>query len=73
MERSNVVKSRGMQLVEHRLGRPLADVLQELYVDEGLTVKQVAARIGVSSASVSRWMAELGIEARYIGGQKVAL
>lgn len=62
-----------MQITEHRLGRPLEDVLRELYVDEGLTVKQVAARLGVSSASISRWMSELGIEARYVGQSKVAV
>lgn len=70
MVRTNVLKSRGMQLVEHRLGRPLEDVLRELYTDQGMTVKQVAEELGVSSASVSRWMGELGIEARFIGPKK---
>lgn len=73
MDRTIVLKSRGMQLVEHRLGRPLDEVLTELYIDQGMTVKQVAAEIGVSTASVSRWMSELGIQARYIGTRKVAV
>lgn len=73
MDRTIVLKSRGMQLVEHRLGRPLDEVLTELYIDQGMTVKQVAAEIGVSTASVSRWMSELGIQARYIGTKKVAV
>lgn len=58
-----------MQLLEHRLGRPLDEVLRELYVDQGMTTKQVGAALGVSNASVSRWMAILGIEARYIGAE----
>lgn len=73
MDRTIVLKSRGMQLVEHRLGRPLEDVLTELYVDQGMTVKQVATELGVSGASVSRWMSELGIAARYIGSKKAAV
>ena len=73
MDRTIILKSRGMQLVEHRLGRPLEEVLADLYVDQGMTVKQVAEELGVSSASVSRWMSELGIEARYIGTRKAAV
>lgn len=73
MDRTIVLKSRGMQLVEHRLGQPLEKVLTDLYVERGMTVKQVAAEIGVSTASVSRWMSELGIEARYIGTKKAAV
>ena len=71
MDRTKILKSRGMQLVEHRLERPLEEVLTELYHGEHLTVKQVGERLGVSGASVSRWMAELGIEARYIGPERV--
>lgn len=58
-----------MQIIEHRLGRPLDEVLRELYVEKGMTVKQVAAELGVSIASVSTWMARFGIEARYVGAQ----
>lgn len=67
MQRNSVLKSRGMQLVERRLGRPMEDVLRELYVDQGLTVKQVGKTLGVSGPTVSRWMADLGIEARFLG------
>lgn len=70
MDRTFVFKSRGMQLVEHRLGRPLEVVLTELYISQGMTVREVAAEIGVSTASISRWMSELGIAARYIGPKK---
>ena len=71
MERT-IIFSRGMQLIEMRLGRPLAEVLRELYVDRGMTTKQVGAELGVSDASVSRWMSELGIEARYVGPRRKA-
>jgi transposase-like protein len=62
-----------MQLMEQRLGRPLDEILQELYIEKGMTTKQVAVELGVSQASVSRWMAQLGVEARYIGPEKVAV
>ncbi len=43
-----------------------ADVeeLKRLYMDEGLTHDQVAARLGCSAASVRRWLDKLGISSR---------
>ena len=41
-----------MQIIEHRLGRPLEDVLRDLYVDQGMTVKQVAAQLGVDESTL---------------------
>lgn len=58
-----------MQILEHRLGEPLEDVLRRLYLNDKKTVKQVAAELGVSTASVSTWMARFGIEARYVGSR----
>jgi transcriptional regulator with XRE-family HTH domain len=70
--RSIVLKSRAQQFVEAREGRELADLLTELYVDQHLTQEQVAARLGVRRATVSRWMNDLGIESRWIGSRKEA-
>lgn len=67
MERSIVFKTRPMQVMEARLGRPLEDVLRSLYHDEGLTLAQVADRLDVNVGTVSRWMASLGIPARFPG------
>lgn len=58
-------KSRAMVRVEKRLGRSLEDYLTEKYAT--LTQPQIADDLGVSGATVSRWMAELGIESRLPG------
>lgn len=60
-------KTRGMLLIEGRLGRPLELYLEERYLRDGLTTVQIAAELNVNSGTVSRWMAQLGIEARYLG------
>lgn len=53
-----------MQLAEARLGRPLEDVISELYVDRGLMQREVAAHLDIDTGTLSRWMRELGIDAR---------
>lgn len=58
-------KSRAMLRVERRLGRTLEAYLAERY--ETLTQPQIAEELGVSGATVSRWMNELGIESRLPG------
>lgn len=58
-------KSRAMLRVERRLGRTLEAYLTERY--ETLTQPQIAEELGVSGATVSRWMNELGIEPRLPG------
>lgn len=58
-------KSRAMLRVETRLGKSLEDYFAEKYPT--LTQPQMAVELKVSDASVSRWMRELGIEARNPG------
>jgi hypothetical protein len=58
-------KSRAMIRVEARIGRPLEDWLAEQYLTK--TQPEMADELGVSGASVSRWMRELGIETRFPG------
>jgi len=60
-----IFKSRAMLRVEARLGRPLEDFLAERY--QTMTQPQIAEELGVSGASVSRWMRELDIDARFPG------
>lgn len=66
-------KTRPMQVTEARLGRPLEEVLRELYVDRGMTQKQVGVELGVDASTVNRWMRELGIEARFPGQKAEAV
>lgn len=60
-----IFKSRAMLRVEARIGRPLEDFLADRYQTQ--TQPQIADELGVSGASVSRWMRELGIETRFPG------
>lgn len=54
-----------MLRVEERLGRLLEEYLAERYQTQSQT--QIADELGVSGATVSRWMRELDIEARFPG------
>lgn len=65
MPDGQLFKSRAMLRVEKRIGRPLEDFLEERY--QVATQPQIAEELGVSGASVSRWMRELGVEARFPG------
>lgn len=62
-----------MQLVEQQIGKPLEVYLEDKYHGEGWTTLQIAQDLGVNNGTVSRWMAALGIEARYLGPRKVAV
>lgn len=61
-----------MLLAEARLGRPLEDVITELYVDQGLMQREVADRLGIDTSTVSEWMTRLGIDARSRGNGSIA-
>lgn len=51
-----------MLRVEARIGRSLEAFFEDRY--QAATQEQLASELGVSTASVSRWMRELGIETR---------
>lgn len=59
--------TRPMLRIQARLGRPLAEALREMYLERGMTLAEVGAELGVSEASVSRFLSRLGIEARFPG------
>jgi transposase-like protein len=65
MPDSPIFKSRAMVRMEQRLQRPLEVALAELYTTK--TTTQIAEEWGVSNATISRWLKELGIEARLQG------
>jgi Sigma-70, region 4. len=62
-----------MRRTEHRLGRPLADELRDRYETRGETMAEIAQALGVSEATISRWMVRLGIEARFPGRRSEAI
>lgn len=65
------MKTAAMQLIEHRIGRPLAEFLTERYVTEGRSQREIAEELGVDVGSVSRWMARLRVPARAAGRMAV--
>jgi DNA-binding MarR family transcriptional regulator len=74
MQRSIYLKTRPMLKVEQRIGEPLETFLERRYVDEGKTQREIGEELGVDDSTVNRWMAALGIEARFPGQRgKVAL
>lgn len=56
-----------MQVIEARLGRPMDEILRELYVERGLTVEAVGAELGITKGAVSRWLERFGIATRRKG------
>jgi transposase-like protein len=64
------IKTRAMQLVERRIGRPLDEFLRERYDIDQKTTTEIAQELGVNDGTVSRWMALLGIETRLTGPRK---
>lgn len=54
-----------MLKVERTIGRPLEAYFEERYQTH--TQEQIAEELGVSGATVSRWMNELGIDTRFPG------
>lgn len=48
-------------LVTLRTGRPVPDLLRELYVDRALSQVSIAAELGVSRITVAMWLREFGI------------
>jgi hypothetical protein len=57
-------RTREMQRVEALEGRPLDELLRELYVDRGLLLAEVGARWGIGESAVARWLQHFDIPAR---------
>jgi transcriptional regulator with PAS, ATPase and Fis domain len=53
-----------MRRVEQEYGKPLEQVIRELYVDHDRLQADVARELGVSGPTLSIWMLKLGIPAR---------
>ena len=66
-------RTREMQRIEAREGRPLDELLRDLYVNEGLMLAEIGARWGVGESAVSKWLAWAGIEARKGGPRREAV
>jgi transposase len=59
------IKSRAEQVVSARNGgREVPELVRELYYEEGLSQDAVAERLGVSLATIQRWMRDWGMATR---------
>ena len=57
-------KTRSMLKVEQQAGEPLESLFRRLYVDQGMTTRQMGEILGIAHNTVSLWMDRLGIPAR---------
>lgn len=55
-------KSYSKQAVEARTGKPVAEILRELYVERGYTFVEIGKALGVSRELVRLWVNEAGLE-----------
>lgn len=62
-------RTHAQELVELRTGRPLADVLRDMYVEQGLSQERVAVALGVTRLTIARWLEEFGITRDMRGGE----
>ena len=54
-------KAYSQVLVEERTGRPLEELLRELYVEKRYSQAEIAQAIGVTRSLVARWLGQLQI------------
>lgn len=62
MARKMQNRTHAQELVQLRTGRPVPDVLTDMYVKDGLSQEQVAVALGVTRLTIARWLREYGIE-----------
>lgn len=53
-----------MQFLEAELGRPIDELLREMYEERGLRVEDIATELNLTKGTVSRWLAHFGISTR---------
>jgi transposase len=66
------VKTRPMQVVEQKLGRPLEEYLTEQYTRAGRSTYEIGEELDVHPSTVTRWMQLLHIKARFPGPRRKA-
>lgn len=62
-----------MQLIEARRGRPIDEILRELYIERGLTLEEVGSDLGITKGAASRWLERFGIPRRRPGQKSEAV
>jgi DNA-binding MarR family transcriptional regulator len=62
MTRNTPNLTHAQELVALRTGRPVADVLRDLYVRDGRSQADIAVELGVTRMTVAMWLREFGID-----------
>jgi hypothetical protein len=62
MLRKTPNRTHAQELVTLRTGKPVDQLLRELYVDRGLSQVEIAGELGVTRVTVAMWLREFGIE-----------
>ena len=55
-------KTYSKQAVEARTGRPIDELLRDLYVERGYSFVQIGKAVGVSRELIRQWVNEAGLE-----------
>jgi DNA-binding MarR family transcriptional regulator len=64
--------TRGMRRLQERRGIDLEEYLRREYEERKRTQTEIAEELGVDNATVSRWMARLGIETRLFASERAS-
>jgi hypothetical protein len=59
-----VYRTRAMQRMEARYGRPMDELLYSMYVDQGMLLEDIGHEFGITKSAVSRWLAHFRVETR---------
>jgi transposase len=67
MTRDVVLKTKPMQVIEARIGRPLDEYLRSRYIADGWTAEEIAKELELHRSTVLKWLVHFGIEVRFPG------
>lgn len=62
MSRNTPNRTHAQTLVTLRNGRPVEEVLRDLYVTRGLSQADIAAELGITRVTVAMWLRQFAIE-----------
>lgn len=61
MSRKTPNRTHAQALVALRTGKPVEQVLRELYVERGLSQADIASELGITRVTVAMWLRQFGI------------
>ena len=56
-----ITKTRKMIELEEKYGKPIDEIIYEMYVENDMSQEKIAGTFGISQGSLSSWMMRLGI------------